>query len=256
MAKRRMFSVDIVQSDVFLDMPLSSQALYFHLCMNADDDGFVSPKRVMRMVGANQDDLNILIAKRYVLSFDSGVAVVKHWHINNTIRKDRSIPTTYKKEFGQLTFNEFRAYTERRTIFSPLIKNQQSKELNAPKKPIAGKMAPQNRIEENRIDINTTNVVLAKKSPVSEISVLYYQVVKKLRLPVRNHNNVKAVIKKMEAEGIDDQNVAYLTFMLDSYTEWQHRYKPSITEALDIYAKRNRIVEKFNPSKISRGVKL
>jgi hypothetical protein len=112
MAKKRMFNLVIVESDEFLDMPLSSQALYFHLSMAADDYGFISPKRVMRMIGANEDDLKLLIYKRYVLQFESGVVVIKHWQVNNTIRKDRSNPTTYSKELKTLTFNEFGAYTE------------------------------------------------------------------------------------------------------------------------------------------------
>jgi len=115
-----MFSQAIVESDAFLDMPLSTQGLYFHLSMNADDYGFVGPKRVMRMVGANDDDLKVLIGKRYVLIFDSGVVVIKHWMLNNTVRKDRSQPTTYSKEFESLIFNEFGAYTERRKILETI----------------------------------------------------------------------------------------------------------------------------------------
>lgn len=112
MSRKRMFSPLIVQNDEFLDMPLTSQALYFHLCMGADDDGFVTPKKVMRMVGAGADDLKILIIKRYILAFDSGVIVIKHWLNNNTIRKDRYTATTYEHELKSLTTNEFGAYTE------------------------------------------------------------------------------------------------------------------------------------------------
>lgn len=107
-----MFSPTIVQHDAFLDMPLSSQALYMHLCIEADDDGFVSPKRVMRMIGANDDDLRILLAKRYILGFDSGVVVIKHWHVNNFIRHDRYKATTYSEELAKLSENNFGAYTE------------------------------------------------------------------------------------------------------------------------------------------------
>lgn len=112
LAKKRMFSVTIIEHDTFLDMPLSTQALYLHLSMNADDYGFVSPRRVMRMVGATEDDLKLLFTKRYILGFESGVVVIKHWHVNNTVRKDRSNPTTYDKELKTLTNNEFGAYTE------------------------------------------------------------------------------------------------------------------------------------------------
>lgn len=114
MAERRMFSKKIVDSDAFLDMPLSTQALYFHLGMRADDDGFVSnPKRIRAMVGASEDDLKLLIAKRFLLTFDSGVVVIKHWKIHNYINPDRYTPTTYIEEKSTLMLDEKKAYTEK-----------------------------------------------------------------------------------------------------------------------------------------------
>ena len=112
MAKKRMFSQQITESDSFLDMPLSTQALYFHLGMSADDDGFVNnPKRIQRVIGANEDDLKLLIAKNFVLAFESGVVVIKHWKINNYIQKDRYTPTVYQEEKAQLFEKPNRAYT-------------------------------------------------------------------------------------------------------------------------------------------------
>lgn len=93
-----MFSPSVVCQDNFIDMPTSTQALYFQLGMNADDDGFISPKRIMRMVGAAEDDLKILIAKSFVMPFESGVIVVRHWKVNNLIRRDWYRPTTYCSE--------------------------------------------------------------------------------------------------------------------------------------------------------------
>lgn len=107
-----MFSTNIVESDAFLDMPLTAQSLYFHLNMNADNDGFVNPKRIMRMIGAANDDLQILIAKRFLLSFDSGVVVIKHWWINNTKRADRHVPTTYQNELKELYLKQNKSYTK------------------------------------------------------------------------------------------------------------------------------------------------
>lgn len=99
MAERRMFAKTIVLSDAFLDMPLSARCLYFTLGMLADDDGFVnSPKSIMRQAGASTDDLNILLAKKFVLDFDSGVIVIKHWRINNYLRSDRYTETKYLEE--------------------------------------------------------------------------------------------------------------------------------------------------------------
>lgn len=114
MAERRMFSKRIIDSDAFLDMPLSTQALYFHLSMRADDDGFVSnPRRIRTMVGASEDDLKLLIAKRFLLTFESGVVVIKHWRIHNYINPDRYTPTTYVEEKATLALDDKKAYTER-----------------------------------------------------------------------------------------------------------------------------------------------
>ena len=103
MADRRMFAKTIIDSDDFLDMPMSAQALYFHLSMRADDDGFINnPKKIQRSVGASVDDLKLLIAKQYILTFDSGVIVIRHWKIHNYIQKDRYKPTIYEEEKAQL----------------------------------------------------------------------------------------------------------------------------------------------------------
>jgi len=113
MAERRMFAKSIVLSDAFLDMPLSARCLYFTLGMLADDDGFVSgPKSIMRQCGASEDDMKMLLAKRYILSFESGVIVIKHWRINNYLRSDRYQQTTYIEEKDTLTLDQKGAYTE------------------------------------------------------------------------------------------------------------------------------------------------
>lgn len=108
-----MFTKKIIDSDAFLDMPLSAQALYFHLNMRADDDGFVNgPRKIQRMVGASNDDMNLLIAKRFILTFESGVIVIKHWRMHNLLRKDRYTPTQYQEEYRRLETKENGAYTE------------------------------------------------------------------------------------------------------------------------------------------------
>ena len=113
MAEKRMFAKTIVLSDAFLDMPMSARCLYFTFGMLADDDGFVSsPKGIMRQCGASMDDLNILIAKRYVLAFESGIIVIKHWRINNYLRQDRYTPTTYVEEKETLSLDAKGAYVE------------------------------------------------------------------------------------------------------------------------------------------------
>lgn len=112
MAEKRMFSKQITDSDAFLDMPLSTQALYFHLGMSADDDGFInSPKRIQRLINCSDDDFNLLIAKKFLIPFESGVVVVKHWKINNYIRSDRYKETAYTEEKSMLTLNKNGSYS-------------------------------------------------------------------------------------------------------------------------------------------------
>lgn len=114
MAEKRMFTQKIIDSDAFLDMPLSTQSLYFHLNMRADDDGFINnPKRIQRTIGASDDDLKLLIAKRFVICFENGVIVIKHWRMHNTLRKDRYNPTQYQEQFALLDVKDNNAYTEK-----------------------------------------------------------------------------------------------------------------------------------------------
>jgi hypothetical protein len=124
MAERRMFAKTIIDSDAFLDMPLSTQALYFHLSMRADDEGFVNnPKKISRMIGTNDDDLKLLIAKRFLLAFDSGVVVIKHWRIHNYLQNDRVKDTVYQEERQMLEVGSNRAYTMKKTPVSNLYTN-------------------------------------------------------------------------------------------------------------------------------------
>lgn len=112
MAERRMLAKTIIDSDAFLDMSVTAQLLYFHLSMRADDDGFVNkPKSIMRMIGASQGDAEMLVNKKFIIPFESGVVVIKHWKIHNYIAKDRYKETTYKDEKATLMLDENNAYT-------------------------------------------------------------------------------------------------------------------------------------------------
>lgn len=107
-----MFAKTIIDSDAFLDLPLSAQALYFHLSMRADDDGFVNnPKKIQRMIGATDGDAQLLLQKGFLIAFNSGVIVIKHWKIHNYIQKDRYRPTVYRAEMAQLSTKENGGYT-------------------------------------------------------------------------------------------------------------------------------------------------
>lgn len=139
MAEKRMFTMKIVDSDAFLDMPLSAQALYFHLNMRADDDGFVNnPKRIQRFIGASDDDLKLLAVKRFILTFENGVIVIKHWRMHNLLRKDRYNPTQYQEQFQRLCIKENGAYTD------------SGNQLATTWQPDGDQMAPQDRIGKDR----------------------------------------------------------------------------------------------------------
>lgn len=112
MRNRRMTSVSVIRSDFFLDMPLSAQALYFQLNAEADDDGIVAnPKSVMRLIGANLNDFDILLAKKFLIKFEDGTIAIKHWRVNNTIPKDRYKPTEYQENLSLLYLKDNGIYT-------------------------------------------------------------------------------------------------------------------------------------------------
>ena len=112
MANRRMFSMTIIDTDYFLELPISSQYLYFHLAMRADDDGFISsPKRIMRMVGSSEDDFKSLVAKNFLIPFESGVCVITHWRIHNYISPDRYTSSFHKYERSLLGITDNNSYT-------------------------------------------------------------------------------------------------------------------------------------------------
>lgn len=111
MARRRMFSMDVIDTDAFIDMPCSARLLYFDLGMRADDDGFLqSAQRILRTTGASRDDMNVLISRGFVIPFDSGVVVIRHWKQNNEIKKDRYKPTVCLDEFALLSIDKAKKY--------------------------------------------------------------------------------------------------------------------------------------------------
>ena len=112
MANRRCFSMSVVDTDAFLDMPCSAQNLYFHIGMRSDDDGFCSnPMKIIKIVNASNDDLKLLIAKKFLLECNNGVVVVKHWWLHNTMRKDTYKPSNYLGDNPELKLDTNKAYT-------------------------------------------------------------------------------------------------------------------------------------------------
>ena len=135
-----MFDKSITKCDNFMEMPDSSQNLYFHLSMDADDDGFVDNwKSIMRMTGKKEDDLKLLIAKQFIIPFESGVIVIKHWRINNFLRKDRHKDTKYLNELNSLKIEENEEYSLKTDIDEPRLTNGQPS-------------IEENSIEKNSID--------------------------------------------------------------------------------------------------------
>lgn len=159
MAQKRMFDKIITNDDNFLEMPNSTQALYFHLSMNADDDGFVNNwKSIMKITGTKEDDLKILISKSYLIPFDSGILVIKHWRINNYLRGDRYRPTQFQKEFNMLENHENKAYqlkSEWSTIGIPLVNPDK---IRIDKNRIEKNREEENSIEDTKMSLKTDKI--------------------------------------------------------------------------------------------------
>ena len=154
MAQKRMFNKKITETDNFLDMPLSTQCLYFHLNMNADDDGFVDNyKRISKMINATNDDYKLLIAKQYLIEFDSGICIIRHWKMHNYISKDRYKSTIYYQEKEEIKTDKNSLYTKRiQNVY--VDKNRIDK----------------NRIDKNRIDKNSKEQVQEASESLRSLS--------------------------------------------------------------------------------------
>ena len=137
MARKRMFDLDVINQDSFIDLPMEAIALYFLLGMEADDEGFVNPKRVMKLYGGKEDGIKVLIAKGYLIPFETGVVVITDWKRNNYLQKDRVKPTIYQKEKTQIIFDEIE---QKYTMFNKCLTNVHIEENSIDK----------NSIEKNR----------------------------------------------------------------------------------------------------------
>ena len=177
MAERRCFSNKITDSDAFLEMPLSSQALYFHLGMRADDDGFVNnPRRIARLVGACDDDLKILISKRFILIFDNGVVVIKHWKMQNTLKNDRLKMPLYPELAAKIYIKANGSYTDDFSEGVSLLEFKAKKIAIPDGFQMDSKWIPNgipiegNRIESNRSEMKGVEVEAPDSNEESELS--------------------------------------------------------------------------------------
>lgn len=158
MANRRMFSKDVVETDKFLNMPLTSQALYFHLGMEADDDGFVaSPKKVQRSIGCSEGDLQILASRGFIIPFESGIVVLVHWKQNNYIQADRYRKTVHKEEAALLQ-NDNYVYSLVPTCIHPVSSLDPQDSIG------------KDRVGKDSIELDKDNIyVCSELSPVSKM---------------------------------------------------------------------------------------
>lgn len=226
MAQRRMFSPKIVSSDAFLDMPTSSRELYFQLGMYADDDGFVNPRFVMRMTGASQDDLKVIISKRFVLPFENGVIIIKHWLINNTIRQDRYTPTVYTEQKKLLKVKENGAYTELATGWQPN----------------GNQMAPEVKLSQ----VKLSQVNLERETPAHKAKEFF--------------ENPEPSIQELIAKGIPEEPIrAEIIKFISYWTEpnksgtkqrWETEKTFEVGRRLNTWFGRVREFNQFNKSKI------
>ncbi len=191
MARKRMFDLEIVDTDFFLEMPQSTQNLYFHLGMRADDDGFVSnPKKIVRTIGANDDDLKILISKQLVIPFESGIVVIRHWKLNNYIRKDRYIETIYKAEKKKLVEDENGTYNLVSEVGIPNV-NQMSTNCQ----PNGIPSIVENSIDKNSIEENSSS---RENNNLYDLEIEKLQKIMIETIGTTNLNNIKECIDYLD----------------------------------------------------------
>ena len=224
MAEKRMFSKTIIDSDAFLDMPLSSQALYFHLSMRADDDGFVNnPKKIQRLTGCGDDDLKLLMAKKFLIPFESGIVVIKHWRIHNYIRGDRYKETNYIEEKSMLGIEKNKAYSllvENKDC-TPLIslsKNGMSNGI-----PTVDNLDTQNRLDKNREEENSIDKT--RTEPGSSCPIIKPQAINNISV-FKHFEKCGFIVNSMLMEQISaDIEVYSKQWLMDAATEAMNRGK-------------------------------
>ena len=193
MARKRMFSLLVVDTDEFLDMPSSTQSLYYHLGMRADDDGFVSsPKKIVKLVNCSNDDLKLLIAKGFIIPFDSGIIAIRHWKLNNDLKKDRYTPTIYLKEKSTLKVNKNKVYSiDGNNLDTKWIQNGNKLDTQYS---IDKNSIDKNSIDKNSIDKNSKEYIVQKQEEnqeqIQEQKQVKKEKVKKEKKPKETHNSI------------------------------------------------------------------
>lgn len=231
MAERRMFSKTIIDSDLFLDMPLSAQALYFHLSMRADDDGFLNnAQKIIRMTNATRNDYDLLLLKRFIIRFEDGICVIKHWRIHNYIRSDRYKPTIYQDKIKRLSIKENKSY----------VLSEDNTDAGIPD---GYQMDTQVSIEKDKLDKSRTG-----EERVNKDSLLEYE---------ENHN----ILSEHDYEVVNSDKIKESknkVIKLDKYTSEENCNKSNGEEVKSRLEERvtdeqiDKIMKMWNSMKISR----
>jgi len=201
MAKRRMFSLSVVDTDSFIEMPLSSRLLYYELGMRADDDGFVdSWRKIIRFTGLSEDDMKVLIAKKFVIPFETGVIVIKHWRLNNYLQRDRTTETIHKEEMSllELKDNVYELKSADNTMYTECIQNVYTDKI---------------RLDKIRLDKNNIDNTL------SESKDLKSETKKKTKHKYGEYGNVLLTDEEITKLQNDYENWEEMIKYLDEYIE-------------------------------------
>lgn len=219
MANKRMFSLSVVDTDIFLEMPLSCRLLYYELGMRADDDGFVDNwKKIIKMTGLAEDDMKILIAKEFIIPFDNGVIVIKHWRLNNYLRNDRHHPTSHKAELAQLYIND--------DVYE--LENTEKSTMLPDGRQLVDSWYTESSIDKNSIDKNSSSVMEfylnnINSTPVAREVEILESYEKELPQDLIMYAMEKAIEKKQ-------RNLGYIKGILNS---WISKGITTLAEAKD-----------------------
>ena len=206
MAQRRMFSLKVVDTDEFLDMGQGSQLLYFHLAMRADDDGFVNcPKKILRFAGAKDDDFKVLVAKQFIIPFQNGVIVIRHWKENNYIQSDRKQKTIYQEELAKLSEDNNGVYN----LDTECIQNVSNLDTQV--------RIGKDRIGKDRIGKNNCENKIFAGSDINKILDIFYKINPNIKF--NNLTERKATEQLIQIIGDTEQTISVLNWYFSVYTE-------------------------------------
>lgn len=217
MARKRMFDNDIINQDSFLDLPTESKALYFLLGMEADDEGFISPKRVMRLHNIAEDNLKILIAKNYVIQFESGVIVITDWKRNNYLDKNKIKQTIYIDEKELLNYDE----SKQQYFLNPVtttVKPKFNESLPEVKQKFTQNRVEENRVEENRVDDDSKKISEIIKCYEDNIGMITPASADKLFSYLDDFTDYNIIIKAIEKAALNNKrSTSYICGILESW---------------------------------------